>query len=132
MFNSWVDVISFVSIVLIALVIVGDIVLAVFKNIWGIEKGTTWSELLRESIGITTLIPWSLGVWVGRWFPILPPEHSIKLSIGLPVVLGLSAIVTVVGDILMRRMRRPIIPPWSLVLSGLIAGGLLIPLAQIY
>lgn len=132
MFNSWVDAMALVAVILIALVILGDIVLAVLKNKWGIEKGTTWSELLRESVGITTLIPWALGVWVGRWFPILPPNHAVKLSIGLTVVLVLSATVTVLGDILMRRRRRPVIPPWSVVLSGLITGGLLLPLVQTY
>lgn len=132
MFNSWVDAMALVAVILIALVILGDIVLAVLKNKWGIEKGTTWSELLRESVGITTLIPWALGVWVGRWFPILPPNHAVKLSVGLTVVLVLSATVTVLGDILMRRRRRPVIPPWSVVLSGLITGGLLLPLVQTY
>jgi hypothetical protein len=130
--STWADGVALACIILISCVVAGDIVLAILRGCWGASGGTTWSELLRESIGISTLIPWTLAVWTGHWFPILPASYAPPLGIALPIVLALTAAVTVVGDVLMRRYRRPVIPPWSLVLTGLVVGGLLLPLPQVY
>ncbi|OEU77806.1 MAG: hypothetical protein BA865_12385 [Desulfobacterales bacterium S5133MH4] len=134
MANSWVDTITWIGVALVTLVIVGDILLAIFRGVCRVEhEGTTWSELLRESVGTTTLIPWALGVWIGRWFPLVPePLNSLGTPIALTIVLILTAIITVLGDVLMRRRRRPVIPPWLVALLGLIVGGILLPLPQIY
>lgn len=132
MVNSWVDVIAWIGSGLVLLVIIGDAILSWLRSKFGIQTdGTTWSELLRESVGITTFIPWAIAVWIGRWFPILD-KPPLKISIALAIVLALSALITVLGDVFMRRRGYPVIPPWLIILLGFAAGSLLIPLPQIY
>ena len=128
MTNSSADVLSIFGIILVCLVIVGDIVLSVFKSE---REGTTWSELLRESVGITTIIPWALGVWIGRWFPILQ-KPPLPWQYSLIILLVLSIIFVVLGDVLMIKMRRPLISPCIFVTLGLVVGGIFIPLSQMY
>jgi hypothetical protein len=128
MVHSWVDVIAWVGSALVLVIILGDVILALFKSE---SEGTTWSELLRESIGITTFIPWAVAAWVGRWFPFLksPP---LGLAIGLAVTAVVGGTIAIIADVLMRKKGYPVIPPWIVVVIGFAAGALLIPLPQVY
>jgi hypothetical protein len=118
---------SILGIALIGLIIGGDIFLMTRKSEY---EGTTWSELLREAVSVTTLVPWSLGVWIGHWFPIVQEPVLGKYS--WIVVLISTLVIVAVGDVLRIRFRRVVLPPLIPTIAGLFVGGLFLPLRHAY
>jgi hypothetical protein len=132
------DAIPLFGLILVAIVIAGDIVFAVgFKSQF---EGTTWSELIRESLPTTTLLPWVFGFWIGHWFPIVQTIKNPALS--YMAALSVSLVVVIGGDFLMRFLkawRRHSRSSWRLdwlpgslaivwVFGGVLVGSLALPL----
>jgi hypothetical protein len=124
------DAVPIFGMILVLFVLVGDIAFMFFKSE---REGTTWSELIRESLPTTTLLPWAFGVWLGHWFPIVQKVKDPALS--SMVALSLSLVVVNGGDLLMkslrfwgRRRRDPLRLEWLPGLLGIIEvfGGLLV------
>lgn len=124
--------IAIIAATLIALVVVGDVILAIKSSGEKYENvGITWSQLLRESYGITISITWVISIWIGRWFSPLTEsllKFRYSLIVSLIGVLTITLIVELLGILLSRRYRRPVIPPIVVVLLGLVCGAVLIPL----
>jgi len=129
------DIVAIFAASLIGLVVVSDIVLAAVSS-WrdrrpsAPQEAITWSQLIRESYGITTFFAWAISVWVGRWFsPIEAP--LMEWYVGFPIVVALTLVVVLAAFFLWRRYRRPIIPPIVIVSLGLASGWIFIPLCPV-
>lgn len=83
-------------------------------------EGNTFSELLRESTINTTFYPWALAVYMGRWFHPIDDLQSPLGIWGPMILMVLSWLVIVLGDILAKKGIR--IWPWLIVISGYITG----------
>lgn len=129
--------VAVIAAILIGVVVVADIIFAVIAGIRDArreenpsipDEAITWSQLLRESYGITTFFAWGIAVWVGRWFS--PLERPlVKWYVGLAIVAALTCVVVLLGYLLWRKYQRPILPPIVIVSLGLVAGWLLLPLS---
>lgn len=108
---------------LASLLIIALIVLDVPAAIDAIE-GNTFSELLRVGGRQMAVFPWTISIFAGRWFH--PFDGLDPFGAHGPVALLAVTFVVVVGTNLSRQYYRPI-PPWLIVLVGLIAGALLWP-----
>ncbi|WP_026818069.1 hypothetical protein [Arthrobacter castelli] len=108
---------------LACVLVVALIVLDVPAAIDAVE-GNTFSELLRQGGRQMAVIPWTLGIFAGRWFH--PFDGLDVLGADGKVVLLAVTFVVVVGTHLCRQYIRPV-PSWLIVVGGLISGALLWP-----
>ncbi len=114
-----------ITIVIVVLVLVAVLI---GVDIWLMVDhitGNTWSEMIREAGKVTTFVPWVLAILVGRWFHPVPDFGPLAGGISVGILMILSYIIVVTGDIL-RKKRKPI-PSWLTVLIGLISGALFVP-----
>lgn len=111
--------------ILICGVVVSDIILARISS--NMNGAFTWSRLLRESYGVTIAITWAISVWIGRWFSPLT-ESLLQFKYALMIVVSITVVVGLLGILLSRKYRRPVIPPILVVLLGLVCGAVLIPI----
>ena len=123
--------IAIIAAALIFVVVVGDIILAIFSARKTYRnEAITWSQLLRESYGVTIVITWAISVWIGRWFSPLN-ESLLKFIYSFIIVLSITLVLLLLGILLSRRYRRPVIPPIVIVLLGLVCGAVLLPLTPV-
>ena len=111
-----------IVIVLVVVLIVIDIVLVSDR-----VEDNTFSELLRLGGKVSTFFPWTIGVLIGRWYHPVDDLKGVFGPFSIPVVMVFSYVIVVVGDIMQKRGRP--IPAWIIVLVGMVAGGLCVPVS---
>jgi hypothetical protein len=112
------------EVAILVLAIVFTLAIVVFDVPAAIDKtpGNTFSELLRAGARETTIFPWALGVFAGRWFH--PVDDFKLLGIAGPLILMvLTFVVIVLGGILRRAGTE--MPSWVAAGLGVLAGVLL-------
>lgn len=108
-------------IVLIVALIVVDVFLVIDQ-----VKGNTWSEMLRDAARCTTFPPWVFGVLSGRWFHPVDDWEPLLGNWSFAVLMAVTWLVVVVGDILRRRSVP--VPGWLVILIAVPVGAVFAPI----
>ena len=88
-------------------------------------EGNTFSELLRAGGTQTTIFPWTLAIFAGRWFH--PADGFDPLGVVGAVILMVLTFVVVAGDGVLRHYADVAVPSWIVVAAGVVAGAVLWP-----
>ncbi len=110
---------TIIGFVLLGALLVIDIYLATDS-----VRGNTWSELLRTWGKYTPFVPWVWAVLLGHWF-----NPGNKAVFGQPtsvVILVWMTYILVISGLVLFKVQYPI-PPWTVILPGIVAGMLLWP-----
>jgi hypothetical protein len=99
-------------------------------------EGNTFSELLRADMMVTPIIPWVLAFMAGRWFHPWQKESEARwISSNVPdaTTLFYAALLTcavAIAGAVYKQIRgsEHFIPPWIVILFGLVAGATVAPL----